>query len=162
MCVAENTSHGAKCRIVRPRRTTEAWSAVQASFVEEDLVFFDKLGRERLLPAFLDKAGILIAYGRDAPYQPAAGRSILTRVYRGRQGNSVAWFLLLPIEIWVLLCYNVQALKKCGVGISVLLQLPKLARRVRLPYPAPSRRCGRHIVCSDAFYCAGKINSQLT
>ncbi len=25
----------------------------------------------------------------------------------------------------------------CRVGISVLLQLPKLARRVRLPYPAP-------------------------
>ena len=28
MCVAENTSHGAKCRIVRLRRTTEAWSEV--------------------------------------------------------------------------------------------------------------------------------------
>ena len=27
--VAENTSHGAKCRIVRLRRTTEAWSEVQ-------------------------------------------------------------------------------------------------------------------------------------
>ena len=27
----------------------------------------------------------------------------------------------------------------CRVGISVLLQLPKLARRVRLPYPAPLR-----------------------
>ena len=28
--VAENTSHGAKCRIVRLRRTTEAWSEVQS------------------------------------------------------------------------------------------------------------------------------------
>ena len=92
---------------------------MQASFVEEDVVFFDKLGRERLLPAFLDKAGILIAYGRDAPYQLAAGRSILTRVYRGRQGNSVAWFLLLPNEIWALLCYNVQALKMRGWYIGI-------------------------------------------
>ena len=28
--VAENTSHGAECRIVRHRRTTEAWSEVQS------------------------------------------------------------------------------------------------------------------------------------
>ena len=28
--VAENTSHGAKCRIVRLCRTTEAWSEVQS------------------------------------------------------------------------------------------------------------------------------------
>ena len=43
MCVAENTSHGAKCRIVRLWRTTEAWSEVQSFFVEEGYVFFDKL-----------------------------------------------------------------------------------------------------------------------
>ena len=41
--VAENTSHGAKCRIVRPRRTTEAWSEVQTLFVKEGHAFFDKL-----------------------------------------------------------------------------------------------------------------------
>ena len=38
------------------------------------------------------------------------------------------------------LCYTTLARR---VGISVLLQLPKLARRVRLPYPAPNKRAVR-------------------
>ena len=38
------------------------------------------------------------------------------------------------------LCYTTQARR---VGISVLLQLPKLARRVRLPYPAPKGKAAQ-------------------
>ena len=48
--VAENTSHGAECRIVRLWRTTEAWSAVQALFVKEGVAFFDKLNVEAQSP----------------------------------------------------------------------------------------------------------------
>ena len=57
MCVAENTSHGAKCRIVRLWRTTEAWSEVQSFFVEEGYVFFDKLRAPEIpAPFAVDKA----------------------------------------------------------------------------------------------------------
>ena len=53
--------------------------------------------------------------------------------------------LTFSIEICSAACYTIQA---CRVGISVLLQLPKLARRVRLPYPAP-HRCG--LYCPQRF-----------
>ena len=53
--------------------------------------------------------------------------------------------LTFSIEICFAACYTIQA---CRVGISVLLQLPKLARRVRLPYPAP-HRCG--LYCPQRF-----------
>ena len=44
---------------------------------------------------------------------------------------------LLLLAFLRIMCYTVKA---CRVGISVLLQLPKLARRVRLPYPAPRQK----------------------
>ena len=53
-----------------------------------------------------------------------------------RPQEAVVFFVAIPIEIFILLCYTIHT---CGCSSSVELRLPKPIRWVRLPSSAPRK-----------------------
>ena len=53
-----------------------------------------------------------------------------------RPQEAVVFFVAIPIEIFILLCYTIHT---CGCSSSVELRLPKPIRWVRLPSSAPEK-----------------------
>ena len=54
-----------------------------------------------------------------------------------RPQEAVVFFVAIPIEIFILLCYTIHT---CGCSSSVELRLPKPIRWVRLPSSAPEKK----------------------